>query len=106
MEKPTAWVYRDSMALYLMSKHFPEQLDNKDISRLEAVLEPILSGNINTMSSGRALIALKAYADTIVDESTALTVSSSSTKLNSKPESPVEWKHIELVSNGDDSKWI
>ena len=56
-------LYRDAMAMYLMAKHFPEEFKRDDKVRMQALIDPILAGNMNTLSSGRALMALRAYSD-------------------------------------------
>lgn len=87
-------LYRDAMALYLLAKHFPQELNNDDTTRIEAIIEPILTGNINTLSSSRALLALKAYAQTINYEEASFNVESSNTELSS--DATKNWLKIDL----------
>jgi len=56
-------LYRDAMVIYLLARHFEAEFEKDSVQRVESIVEPVLKGAINTLSSGRALIALKAYGE-------------------------------------------
>jgi len=53
---------RDAQILYLLARHFPEQLAKLKPDALEALVRPIGNGHYNTYSSAHAILALDAYA--------------------------------------------
>ena len=52
---------RNAQYLYLLARHFPERLKNLPDSVLGGVLEPVIAGDYNTLSSAYAIIAFGAY---------------------------------------------
>ncbi len=54
-------VYR-SQYLYLIARHFPEQLKKVSGEQLNLIADSIVGGNANTISSAFAILGLEAYA--------------------------------------------
>jgi alpha-2-macroglobulin len=52
---------RNAQYLYLLARHFPERLKNVPDSVLGGVLDPVIAGDYNTLSSAYAIIAFGAY---------------------------------------------
>lgn len=52
---------RNAQYLYLLARHFPERLKNLPDSVLGGVLDPVIAGDYNTLSSAYAIIAFGAY---------------------------------------------
>jgi len=89
---------RDAMAMYLLAKHFPNEFNSSDTSRIEALIEPVLSGNINTMSSGRTLMALNAYAKLFDGDDITQSIKVAVNKINEET-----WKDIQLNKDSSDA---
>ncbi len=53
---------RNAQYLYLLARHFPERLKGVPDQLLGGVLEPIIEGDYNTLSSAYAIIAFGAYS--------------------------------------------
>jgi alpha-2-macroglobulin len=54
---------RDSITLYLVAKHFPDQLKSLPPQAFENIVRPLQNGWFNTYSSSMTILALDAYAD-------------------------------------------
>ncbi|HEY9133170.1 MAG TPA: alpha-2-macroglobulin [Dyella sp.] len=54
---------RDSLTLYLIAKHFPEQLHSLPPQALNNLVRPLQEGWFNTYSSSMVILALDAYAN-------------------------------------------
>ncbi|MFH0900782.1 MAG: alpha-2-macroglobulin, partial [Pseudomonadota bacterium] len=52
----------DGQLLYLLARHFPEQASAVRQAEIDALVEPIASGNFNTFSSASAILGLEAFA--------------------------------------------
>ena len=93
-------LYRDAMVMYLMAEHFPEEFKQDDKIRLQALVDPILSGNMNTLSSGRALLALRAYSDLskIQNQNADINLASSQKTVEQKP-TATDWTDFSLQSD-------
>jgi len=52
---------RNSQLLYLLGRHFPEEARRFEDENLKLYLEPILSGEFNTIGSAYALLALNSF---------------------------------------------
>lgn len=59
---------RDTQLLYLIARHFPEQMQKISGSDFMAIVKPLADGNFNTISSAYTILALDAFA-----QNTALT---------------------------------
>ncbi|MDO8990968.1 MAG: alpha-2-macroglobulin [Sideroxyarcus sp.] len=53
---------RNSQFIYLLARHFPNELKRLDAEALESVAKPIRENRYNTLSSAYTLLALDAYA--------------------------------------------
>ncbi|MBI2060016.1 MAG: alpha-2-macroglobulin family protein [Nitrospirae bacterium] len=53
---------RDAVYLYIVSKHFPEQLHAIGGDELLHIIDPIVGGRFNTTSSAYSILALHGYA--------------------------------------------
>jgi len=91
-------LYRDAMAMYLLAKYFPSEFDKEDTQRIEALIEPVLSGNINTMSSGRTLMALNAYAKLFDGDDITQSIKVAINKIGD-----AQWREIELEKENADA---
>ena len=65
---PMAWadyyddLSRDAQLVYLLARHFPNELKRLDANALEFIAKPIRDNRYNTLSSAYTLLALDAYA--------------------------------------------
>jgi len=93
-------LYRDAMAMYLMARHFPEEFKQDDKIRIQALIDPILAGNINTLSSGRALMALRAYSDLsqAQNQNATMQLATSPKTLADKP-TTADWTSVALIND-------
>ncbi|MCP3141496.1 alpha-2-macroglobulin [Pyxidicoccus xibeiensis] len=55
----------DSQVLYLLSRHFPEKLEEVSGKTLADMTKPILDERFNTLSSSYAILGLEAYAQAL-----------------------------------------
>ena len=55
-------VVRNAQTLYLVSRHFPNQVKNVTVTSLNNIMLPISAGRFNTLSSSYALLGFDAYA--------------------------------------------
>ena len=53
---------RDAHLLYILSYHFKDRLENIKAEELEKLVEPVLQGHFNTLSSASVILALDTYA--------------------------------------------
>jgi uncharacterized protein YfaS (alpha-2-macroglobulin family) len=53
---------RDAHLLYILSYHFKERLEDIEADELEKLINPILRGHFNTLSSASVILALDTYA--------------------------------------------
>ncbi len=99
-------LYRDAMAMYLMALHFPQEFKQDAKVRVQALVDPILAGNINTLSSGRALMALRAYSDLskTQNQNAEIKVASSTKPLTQKP-SAEDWTSLTLKTEQSESTY-
>lgn len=56
---------RDSMWLYLSSRHFPERLKDLTGDDLQHIVKPIVGGSYNTITSSVSILGLDAYATVV-----------------------------------------
>jgi len=54
---------QDAQYIYLLGKHFPEQLSRIDTSKIKMLIEPIFNGNYNTISAAYSVLALGVYTE-------------------------------------------
>lgn len=59
---------RNSQLIYLLARHFPDELKRLDADALESIAKPIRENRYNTLSSAYTLLALDAYATAIGNE--------------------------------------
>ena len=89
-------LYRDAMALYLTARHFKDEIDATDKMRVDAIVDPIFNGSVNTLSAGRALIALKAVDDLTDDTEINLTLAT--TESTNSDTNQTQWQAIDSAS--------
>ena len=53
---------RDAHLLYILSYHFPERVNDITAEELDKLVEPVLRGRFNTLSSASVILALDTYA--------------------------------------------
>ncbi len=58
---------RDAQYLYILSRHFPERLKKIKAEELMSIVNPVIEGRYNTISSAYTILALSAYADAVGD---------------------------------------
>lgn len=56
---------RDAQLLYILSRHFPKNIQGIDAKALQSITGPVNGGNFNTLSSSYSILALDAYADQV-----------------------------------------
>lgn len=56
----------DGQYIYLLAKHFPAQLAELEKDDLFTLVQPILDGKYNTLSSSWSVLAMSAYADVVL----------------------------------------
>ncbi|MGM0418075.1 MAG: alpha-2-macroglobulin family protein [Thermodesulfobacteriota bacterium] len=62
----------DSLYIYILGKHFPDELKKLSSDKVNEILKPLFEGNFNTLSSSFTILALGAWTDSqgkISDES-------------------------------------
>jgi uncharacterized protein YfaS (alpha-2-macroglobulin family) len=59
---------RNSQLVYLLARHFPDELKRLDEQALETIAKPIRENRYNTLSSAYTLLALDAYATAVGKE--------------------------------------
>ena len=59
---------RDAQHLYLLARHFPDQMDDVDADTLQHLIGPVMKNRFNTLSSAYTILALGAYTRTVFDE--------------------------------------
>jgi uncharacterized protein YfaS (alpha-2-macroglobulin family) len=52
---------QDAQHLYLLAQHFPQRLQGLPAQRLDALLEPIMAGEVNTHSAAWSILSLGAW---------------------------------------------
>ncbi|MBW6477457.1 MAG: alpha-2-macroglobulin, partial [Chromatiales bacterium] len=57
---------QDAQHLYLLAQHFPQRLADLPTQRLDALLDPILAGEINTHSAAWSILALGAWGKAVL----------------------------------------
>ncbi|HEX7814938.1 MAG TPA: alpha-2-macroglobulin family protein, partial [Dyella sp.] len=65
---------RDAVTLYLVAKHFPDQLKSLPPQALENIVRPLQQGRFNTYSSSMTILALDAYATQAPGDVNLLTI--------------------------------
>ncbi len=99
-------LYRDSMVVYLLARHFKQIFNDKDVNRVDAIIEPILNNDINTFSSGRALIALKAYSNIAKSQLMELRVETTETLDDKNRNSSARWQpYTEVEFDSENNKY-
>jgi uncharacterized protein YfaS (alpha-2-macroglobulin family) len=58
---------RDAQYLYILSRHFPERRAKLKAEDIMHVVNPVINGRYNTISSAYTILALSAYADAVGD---------------------------------------
>ncbi|MFA6092735.1 MAG: alpha-2-macroglobulin [Elusimicrobiota bacterium] len=58
---------RDAQLLFILAKHFPDRLEDLKGDELLAIVQPVIQGSYNTISSAYTILALSAYADAVGD---------------------------------------
>lgn len=53
---------RDAHLLYILSYHFKDRLEDIEADELEKLVQPVLRGHFNTLSSASVILALDTYA--------------------------------------------
>ena len=61
----------NSELVYLLARHFPDELKRLDADALESIAKPIRENRYNTLSSAYTLLALDAYATATGSEATS-----------------------------------
>jgi uncharacterized protein YfaS (alpha-2-macroglobulin family) len=56
---------RDSQYLYLLARHFPDELDDIDVEKIRSLVAPVMRNRFNTLSSSYTILALGAYTDVV-----------------------------------------
>ncbi|HAH07531.1 MAG TPA: alpha-2-macroglobulin [Elusimicrobia bacterium] len=56
---------RESQLLYILARHFPERLKDLGWDDLKRVVDPVVNGSFNTLSSAYTILALDAYAGAV-----------------------------------------
>jgi uncharacterized protein YfaS (alpha-2-macroglobulin family) len=56
---------RDSLYVYLIARHFPERLPSISGDNLKHVVDPVIKGTYNTLSSAYTILALDAYVKAV-----------------------------------------
>ncbi len=68
---------RDAQYLYVVSRHFPDRVQDIDGDTLEALTEPVMQNRFNTLSSAYTILALGEYTRAVARQGSAgqLTIS-------------------------------
>jgi len=60
---------RDAQYVYLLARHFPDQLDEIDAATIQSLVKPIMQNRFNTLSSAYTVLALREYTNAVFEES-------------------------------------
>ena len=89
----------DSQYIYLLAKHFPEQLKDLDKDDLLTLVKPIFKGKYNTLSSAWSVLAMSAYSDTIMPKGVKENVKVTAFKSNKSGELEKEGQLLTVKTN-------
>ena len=62
---------RDAQYIYLLSRHFADDLSDIDATAIENLIEPVMKNRFNTLSSAYTVLALGAYTRAVFEQSGA-----------------------------------
>lgn len=60
---------RDAQYIYLLARHFPDQLGDIDAVSIQSLAEPIMQNRFNTLSSAYVVLALGEYTSAVFEAS-------------------------------------
>jgi len=60
---------RDAQYVYLLARHFPDQLDEIDAATIQSLAKPIMQNRFNTLSSAYTVLALGEYTSAVLRNS-------------------------------------
>lgn len=66
------YVVENAQFVYLMARHFPEQLEKLDAKKLELLLLPLAQGNLNSLTAGFTSVAFNNLPDRILSKAGVL----------------------------------
>jgi uncharacterized protein YfaS (alpha-2-macroglobulin family) len=56
---------RDAQYVYLLARHFPEQIGSIDTQQIEALVAPVMQNRFNTLSAAYTILALSAWTEAV-----------------------------------------